>query len=100
MRPGLAWIVGAEFGRDPCVGGCTDASSAAEVRIMAAEPHRRPGKFCNVLRLVRARSIASGVRDRLTDPGTRDAAGHHHGAGKAVRALVQRLPVRAWYLSR
>jgi hypothetical protein len=49
MRSCLPWIGGAEFGWDRGVDGCTDVAGTSEIRIKAAEPHRRAGEFCSVM---------------------------------------------------
>jgi DNA-binding SARP family transcriptional activator len=53
-------------GRDLGVDGCRDAACAAEVRIKAAELHRRLGEPCNVMGVVRMRCIVRcpGSADR------------------------------------
>jgi len=61
-----ACIGGAEFGRDWGVGGCVDAAGGSEMRIMAVDPHRHPGRSCNVMGLARPLCIVRcpGPADR------------------------------------
>jgi hypothetical protein len=90
VRPGLGWIGRAESGRDRVSGGCTDVAGASEVRIQAAESHRRLGVPCSVMGVWCGCGASSGIWDRLTDHGPLDAADHHHDPDDAVRALAQR----------